>query len=168
MSLDNIRLPEFVIQDLFRTTLVDLNSHAEPLEYAQDKKGEINIFGGNKQHILLLVNHTDASFISDEQLTFLSGILTACKLTFEDIGLLNIASHSAISYKTISNIFNPRIVLLFGILPDAIQLPFVMPEFQRQSYNNQVYITVPSLQTLENNKDLKRKLWIALQQIFSL
>ena len=58
--------------------------------------------------------------------------------------------------------------MMFGILPDAIQLPFVMPKFQRQSYNNQVYLAIPSLNELENNKDLKRKLWIVLQQIFSL
>lgn len=166
MSLDNIQLPPFVIQDLFQKSLVDINDAAnEPI--IVDNKG-LNMFGGNKQHIILIVNNPDAAFVTDQQLTFLSGILNACKLTLEDIGVVNIASYPAISYKIISETFKPRIVLMFGITPDAIQLPFVMPEFQRQSYNNQVYLAAPSLDDLENNKDLKRKLWTALQQIFSL
>lgn len=166
MTIDNIQLPGFVIQDLFRKTLVDLNSN-EMKQIISTAK-ELNFFGGNKQHIILLVNNPDAAFVSDQQLTFLSGILNACKLTLEDIGLVNIASYPAISYKKISETFTPRIVMMFGILPEAIELPFVMPEFQRQSYNNQVYLAVPSLDELENNKELKRKLWIVLQQIFSL
>jgi len=170
MSLDNIQLPAFVIQDLFQKTLVDLNSaeNEEPFDYGQEKKGELNFFGGNKQRIILLVNHPEVAFVTDQQLTFLSGILNACKLTLEDVGLVNIASYPAVSYKTISESFNPVIVIMFGILAEAIQLPFVMPEFQRQAFNSQVYLAVPSLHALENNKELKRKFWMVLQQIFSL
>lgn len=166
MSIDNIQLPSIVIQDLFRKSLVDLNSNEKKQSITETK--ELNFFGGNKQQIILVVDNPDVAFIRDEQLTFLSGILNACKLTLEDIGLVNIASYPALSYKKISETLTPRIVIMFGILPDAIQLPFVMPEFQRQSYNNQVYLSAPSLNELENNKELKRKLWIVLQQIFSL
>jgi hypothetical protein len=166
MSIDNISLPPLVIQDLFRKTLVDLNP-TENIPVVPIVK-ELNSFGGNKQHIILIVNNPDAAFISDQQLTFLSGILNACKLTLEDIGLVNIASNPSLSYKKITENFTPRIVMMFGISPDSIELPFVMPEFQRQSYNNQVYLSAPSLNDLENNKELKRKLWGVLQQIFSL
>jgi DNA polymerase III psi subunit len=166
MGIDNIQLPPFVIQGLFQNSLVDLEDDKMQQLTATNK--ELNFFGGNKQHIILLVNNPDIAFVTDEQLTFLSGILNACKLTLEDVGLLNLASYPEISYKKISDVFNPRITMMFGILPDAIQLPFVMPEFQRQSYNNQVYLAAPSLNELENNKELKRKLWTVLQQIFSL
>ena len=166
MSLDNIRLPAFVIQDLFQKTLVDITDNE--IQQLNKTTKELNFFGGNKQHIILLVNNADIAFITDQQLTFLSGILTACKLTLEDIGLLNIASSPAISYKRISDIFSPRVVILFGISPNEIQLPFVIPAFQRQSYNNQVYLAVPSLTEIENDRELKRKLWLVLQQVFSL
>ena len=166
MSLDDIRLPAYVIQDLFQKTLVDLSANEKKKIISTSK--ELNFFGGNKQHIILLVNNADTAFVTDQQLTFLSGILNACKLTLEDVGLVNIAPYPAMSYKKISETFNPRIVIMFGITPDTIQLPFLMPEFQRQSYNNQVYVAVPALDSLENDKDLKRKLWIVLQQIFSL
>ncbi len=166
MSMDNIQLPGFIIQHLFQKSLVDLSTGKE--EQLLPPSGELNFFGGNKQHIILLVNNPDATFITDQQLTFLSGILNACKLTLEDVGLINIASYTGVSYKKISDNFNARIIIMFGLLTDEIQLPFVMPEYQRQSYNNQVYLAVPSLNDLENNRELKRKLWVALQQIFSL
>lgn len=166
MSLNNIQLPAFVIQDLFQKNLVDVSRDKQNQPDSNDK--ELLVFGGNKQHIIIIVSNPETSFVTDEQLTFLSGILTACKLTLEDIGLLNIASYPGISYKKISDTFNPRIIMLFGVLPEDIQLPFVMPGFQKQSYNNSVYLAVPSLTDLENNKDQKRKLWIVLQQIFSL
>jgi len=166
MSLDSIQLPAFVIQDLFQKNLVDLSGNEK--KKIQSTNKELNFFGGNKQHIILLVNNPDTAFVNDQQLTFLSGILNACKLTLEDVGLLNIASYPAISYKKISETFNPGIVIMFSITPDTIQLPFLMPDFQRQSYNNQVYVAVPALDALENDKDLKRKLWTVLQQIFSL
>ncbi len=168
MSLDNIQLPGFVIQDLFKKTLVDLNSNEKPFDYSQDEKGGLNFFGGNKQKVLLLVNHLGVAFASDQQLTFLSGILKACKLTFEDIGLVNIDNYPSISFKHLSETLTPKIIFMFGIIPEEIQLPFVMPEFQRQSFNNQIYLTIPSLDSLEDNKDLKRKLWLVIQQIFSL
>lgn len=166
MSIDNIHLPHFIISDLYQKTLVDLST-PEKKQLIQSNK-ELSFFGGYKQHIILLVNHPDTAFLTDQQLTFLSGILSACKLTLEDIGLLNIASAHEVSYTDVINAFNPAIVIMFGVTTDAIHLPFIMPEFQKQSYNNQVYLAAPPLQLLENNKELKRKLWMALQQIFSL
>ena len=165
MSLDNIQLPAFVIQDLFQKSLVDLSGNEPKKNF---KKNDIDFFGGNKQNILLLVNNPDATFITDQQLTFLSGILTACKLTLEDIALVNISALPSLSYKSLADSLNPKIILLFGISPETIQLPFLIPEFQRQFYNNQVYLSVPPLNQLESNKDIKRKLWIVLQQVFSL
>lgn len=165
MSLDNIHLPVFVIQDLFKKSLVDLSA-VEPKKISKSK--EIDFFGGNAQHIVLLVNNPAETFISEVQLTFLSGILNACKLTLEDIAIINIASSPSLSYKTISDNLNPKIILMFGVSPDNIQLPFLIPSFQRQTYNNQMYLSIPDLSKLENDKDLKRKLWAELQQIFSL
>lgn len=167
MNLDNIQLPDFVIQDLYKKNLVDLTDE-EIEKNNQSKEEGINFFGGNRQQIVLLVDIADTTFLTDHQLTFLTGILNACKLTLEDICLVNIHHLPSASYKIISENFKPRIVLLFGISSAAIDLPFVMPEFQRQTFNNQVYISIPALSELENDKDQKRKLWTVLQQIFSV
>lgn len=165
MSLDDIQLPGFIIQDLYKKSLVEVSGKKNKEINRADT--DLNYFGGNGQHILLLVNESKNPFVDDTQLTFLSGILNACKLTLEDVALVNIAN-TAPDYKKLTDNLSSKIILMFGVTPDEIQLPFVMPEFQRQSYNNQVYIAAPSLTELENNKDLKRKLWTVLQQLFSL
>lgn len=166
MSLDNIQLPGFIIQDLFQKNLVDLSQN-----YAEEIKSEektVQFFGGNKQHIIILVDTADAVFVSDEQLTFLSGILNACKLNLEDVGIINMHNYRDVSYKIIHENFTPRIVIMFGVTPESVELPFVIPYFQKQTFNNQIYLSAPALTVLESDKDLKRKLWTALQQIFSI
>jgi hypothetical protein len=165
MSLNDLELPGHVIQSLFQHVLVDSEKAGTP---SVSTAKEMNFFGGYKQQVILLVNNPDAAFVSDQELSFLSGILNACKLTLEDIAILNIAKTPAINYKQITEKYKPRIIMMFGVEPAILGLPFVMPEFQRQSYNNQVYLSAPALPVLENNKDLKRKLWTALQQVFSL
>lgn len=166
MSLDNIQLPSFVIQHLFRKTLVDTGDNNI---YKKDsKEPEIPFLGSNKQNITILVNNTEEGIISEKQLNFLSGILSACKLTMQDVALINLNSYPKISYKSITEIFNSKIIFLFGISSNAIELPFIIPAFQKQNYNSQIYLSAPSLEELEHNKDLKRQFWNVLKQIFSL
>ena len=165
MSLENVKLPGFIIQYMFQKSLVKILDNKS--KGVNTKNIEISYFGGNKQHILLLVNDPDNAFIDDAQLTFLSGILNACKLTLEDIALVNIADNST-NYKKLNEDLSPKIIIMFGVIPEEIQLPFVIPQFQKQSYNNQFYIAASSLTDLEDNKDLKRRLWAVLQQLFSV
>ena len=141
MSLDNIHLPGFVIQDLFQKTLVDLTT--EELKVVNEHK-ELNYFGGNKQQIVLLVNCADSVYINDQSLTFLSGILNACKLTLEDVAIVNLYSYPELNHKTITHALNPKIILMFGIASKTIELPFIIPEFQKQSFNGQIYLSSSS------------------------
>jgi hypothetical protein len=164
MSLNDLELPAHVIQSLFQHVLIDTETSGSPV--VKPAK-EMNFFGGFKQQVILLVKNPDVAFVSDQELSFLSGILNACKLTLEDIAIINL-DKAPMDYKSIAEKYKPRIIMMFGVDPGSLGLPFVMPEFQRQSYNNQVYLSAPSLSILENNKDLKRKLWTALQQVFSL
>ncbi|MDQ6757734.1 MAG: hypothetical protein M3004_12455 [Bacteroidota bacterium] len=151
---------------MFQKHLVDINSSVEVKN--NGNSNEINFFGGNKRGILLLINNTEDPFLNNEQFTFLGGILNACKLSMEDICLINLNKYSLTSYKKITETFATKIIVMFGITSDMIQLPFIIPAFQSQTFNKTVYLSAPSLDELENNKDLKRKLWASLQQIFSL
>ena len=165
MSLNNLQLPEQVIRELYRTSLVDL-SGADNIKNAANK--EIDFYGGNRQRIIILVNAPGTAYIADEQLSFLTGILAACKLNLEDTAIVNVARYPGLDYKKISTAMSPLIVMMFGVLPADIELPFVMPDFQRQSYNNQVYLSAPSLTDIANDREMKKKLWTTLQQIFSM
>ncbi|HEY5390715.1 MAG TPA: hypothetical protein VIJ57_01275, partial [Hanamia sp.] len=62
--------------------------------------------------------------------------------------------------------FGSKKLLLFGVSSTQLELPFSIPFFQVQSFNDQLYMTAPPLKNFLNNKDLKKELWTSLQKLF--
>jgi DNA polymerase III psi subunit len=166
MSLDNIQLPSFVLQELFKNSLIDLKKEEIPLEKTISK--EFSTLGNNRRHILILVKSDETLYLPDEELNFLMGILAACNLTMEDVAIMNIKKNKLVTYKTITNELKSEKVFLFGVSPDEIALPIDFPNYQIQQYNNQVYLTSPTLSKFQDNKVEKTKLWNCLKQIFAI
>ncbi|MBL0357221.1 MAG: hypothetical protein IPP72_10210 [Chitinophagaceae bacterium] len=97
MSLDNIQLQSISIQELFRKTLVGLKT-AEKTEKKQPVSS-LSILGKNINRIVIIVNNNEVAFVPDEELNFLLGILSACKLNMDDVGILNLAKYPSADYK---------------------------------------------------------------------
>ncbi|HTB52494.1 MAG TPA: hypothetical protein VK718_06955 [Ferruginibacter sp.] len=168
MSLDNIQLPAAVIQDLYKKTLVLSDTKAEKKPQTTSTTISFNILGNNQQKILLLVSDDETLYLPDEQLNFLMGILAACKLTMQDVAILNIKKNTDISHTNLATQLKAEKVILFGVETSIIGLPLQFPMYQIQAYNNQTYLTVPLLTILQNDKAEKTKLWLCLKQLFSL
>jgi hypothetical protein len=128
----------------------------------------LGILGKNLKGIVLLVSNNDLAFVPDEELNFLLGILSACKLNMDDVGILNISKHPSADYKNIAAELNAKKVFLFGVDPGAIKLPLSFPYYQVQRYNDQTYLCSPALSSIQNDKAEKTKLWNCLKQIFSI
>jgi hypothetical protein len=165
MSLNNIQLPPVVLQELFKKTLVNLDSI--PLHVAP-KKVLLDFLGNNKRLITIIVNNDECTYLPDEQLTFLLGILSACSFNLEDVAIVNIHTGEKISYQTISKELKAEKIFLFGVNTAQIELPLQIPHYQPQQYNKQVYLSSPSLDVLQNDKAQKTKLWLCLKKIFSI
>jgi len=166
MSLNNIQLPPIVLQELFKNTLIDLKP-----EQNNDQKNVSKGFstlGNNRRHILIMVESDETLYLPDEQLNFLMGILAACSLTMEDVAILNIKKNKSVTYKNVATELKSEKVFLFGVAPAEIELPIDFPNYQIQQYNNQVYLTAPTLSQFQDNKVEKMKLWNCLKQIFSI
>ena len=162
MSLKNIQLPPDVISNLYHYYLVDINDDEKKTEIAKSD----NLFlGGNARNILLLVNNFGVSFLTDNQLDFLLGILSACKLNLADVAIINL---NKIAEKEMFDFLKASKIIAFGIKASAIGLPFSIPEFQVQLFNNQTYVFAPELSIIEKEMDLKRKLWVSLKEVFSI
>jgi hypothetical protein len=166
MSLDNIQLPGIVIQDLFKKSLVDLKTE-QPLAHS-DSPGSMAWLGKNGQRVAILVNSSESLYLPDQELEFLMGILTACRLTMADVALVNLHRHPGLDYKALTAATGCEKVILFGVAPDLLQMPLSFPPYQVQRYNNQVYLCSPPLQALQADRMEKSKLWVCLKQIFSL
>ena len=166
MSLDNIQLPSIVLQELFKKTLVQEDS-VQVQDISSTKKS-ISFLGKNKKQIIILVSNDDVLYLPDEQLSFLLGILAACKLTMEDVAIINIKKNDLITYKTIAKELNAAKIFLFGAEPSQIELPLQFPHYQVQKYNQQLYLSAPLLSVLQDDKAEKTKLWLCLKQVFSI
>jgi hypothetical protein len=168
MSLDNIQLPASVIQDLYKKSLVLSDNKKEKKAQMASATVSFNVLGDNLKKILILVSDSEALYLPDEQLNFLMGILTACKLTMQDVAILNIEKNKDIVYTNLTKILKSEKIILFGVETSRISLPLQFSTYQIQSYKNQIYLSASLLTVLQNDKAEKMKLWLCLKQLFSI
>lgn len=179
MDLNNINLPSSVVADFYKSSLVDTGEIAakapqpvvsveQPVIAAQQPatKG-LRFLGDNKKNILVVVNSDQTVHLPDEELQFLTKLLSACKLSLADVAIVNI-NQQAITYKELLAALKGRSALLFDIEPSAFGLPMSFPHFQIQPFASCSFLYSPSLKELENDKLLKSKLWVSLQRLFGL
>jgi len=95
----------------------------------------------------------------------LSNLVIACKLSMADIALVNY-HYNPFNFIQFNDYFQPKTILLFGISTAELNLPFTIPFFQIQEFQQQKFLTAPPLADFLANKNLKKELWITLQKLF--
>jgi hypothetical protein len=182
MDLKNIELPPFVIAELYRSSIIDpgeipasiqrINAVEEfPVivdEAAPSSSPAWKWLGGNRKNILVVVRHKSVPHLPENELSVLTGMLTACQLSLADVAIVNISCQPSSGYKEVITQFNSRIVFLFGVEPATFGLPMSFPHFQVQGFANSSFLFIPDLSELENDKVLKSKLWVCLRRIFNI
>ncbi|OSZ80407.1 hypothetical protein CAP36_03900 [Chitinophagaceae bacterium IBVUCB2] len=175
MDLNNIELSGTMVADLYQSSLVDgtvAKEKAAVLSVSAKPIGEENItwksLGNNQRNILIIVKSSDAVYLPDNELDFLTGILGACKFSLADVAIVNLAGYPDASYKELTTFFKSKIVLLFDIEPANFGLPMSFPHYQLQPFANNSFLYSPSLKNLENDKVEKSKLWVCLKRLFNL
>lgn len=170
MSLNTIQFSPQMIAGLFRDSLVVPESEASAAAVAVQphNRSDIRFLGENRRQILIVVDVTDAVFLPDEDLGFLTNMLTACKLSLADVAIINYRHHQATAYRALVSEFNSAVVLLFGISPVDFGLPINFPEFQVQTHQQCRYLFAPRLGEISGDNLLKSKLWVCLRQLFQI
>ena len=166
MSIDNIQLTPFLIQELFKKSLVESDSQESNKKL--DPEVSFSVLGHNRKKIIILVANDETLYLPDEQLNFLLGILSACSLTMEDVAIINTRKNKNITYKTIEQELKGEKIILFGVAPAQINLPIEFPHYQVQPFNSQTYLSAAMLPEIQDNKAEKAKLWNCLKQIFAI
>lgn len=179
MDINNIILPATLIADLYPSSLVDMGEKnvvpenvlppAESGPTRTDKPDTAwKSLGNNQKQILVVVNNSGIAFLPDNELVFLTGVLGACKLSLDDVAIVNFSNHPGMAYKEMINHFKSRIVLLFDIEPAEFGLPMSFPPYQIQPFAGNSFLYSPSLKELENDRVEKSKLWVCLKRLFNL
>ena len=163
MSLDNIQLSYQTCTILFSRNLI--GDPASDPKLNSPKKTGIESLGKNQSHILFIINDPNHKFLPEEEMELLTKLVTACKLSMEDIALVNF-SFNKFNYQQFNDQFQPKKILIFGVKNAELELPFDIPYFQVQLFHQQYYLTAPSLTNFVNNTSLKKELWSSLQKLF--
>jgi len=166
MSLNDIQLPGSLHASMFKNSLVDLNSTTDDEILHEENK--LNFLGGNEKKIIFLSSDDQNKFISDSAITFLNALLAACSLTLADIALVNFYQHKKITHSKLTTTLNAKKILIFGVTAEELGLPFTIPFFQVQKFQQEVYLICPSLEEIQTDKELKKQLWNCLQKIFNV
>jgi hypothetical protein len=171
MDLNHIDLPASLVVDLYRSSLIDTNepvSKQKPLPTVSDTEtsNQWSHLGENKKNILIVVDHGDAVYLPDDELSFLTTMLSACKLSLADVAIVNRNNYRDKEYKELLVYFKSRIVFFFGIDPVSFGMPVSFPHFQIQPFANATFLFAPSLEEHKKDELLKSKLWVCLRRIF--
>ena len=183
MNTDKIMLPDFLIADLYKECLVDLDSFLGKQKTLPEQNllteagvmtplsGKIKFVGENVKNITIVVNQPGEMYLKKEDYTFLINILKACQLNPADIAIVNVAKQD-VTYTAIKDELGALQILLFEVEPSLIKLPFKIPAFQIQNYAGCAILPVPALSALNKpdseGKLLKTKLWNSLKQLFGI
>lgn len=164
------RLPDFVLADLFGKSLISLDE--KPLQKKDEQpKTEKWFLGNYEKKIIVLVSNEKDVYLNEEDFSFLTTILNACKLNVAHIALINYYNNE-VDFKKLKRELQPSYLLSFGIDALQIQLPFTMPHYQVQQYDKCYIVIAPSLkelnQQVQQSKTEKAKLWKSLQKMFGL
>ena len=184
MSLDKIQLPDFLIADLYKNCLVEVENGKENAEATLHRdqneavvsstempEKAIKYLGQNGQQVIVVVNNSDVVFVNDSEMQFLTTILKACNFNLGDIAIVNL-NNKMHTYQELKENLSARYLLLFGTEPADIRLPFTIPQFQVQQYAGCTIVAAPALSELnkptQEGKLLKSKLWLSLQRCFNI
>ncbi|MFM1857745.1 MAG: hypothetical protein RLZ05_805 [Bacteroidota bacterium] len=170
MSLNQVKLPPELLAQLYHRVLVELPGEPsiknQPIEQSNTTK--IKSLGGHKKKICIVVAEQEAVFLKDEQLAYLTRILMACKLTLEDVALINIQEVAHPNYQHLQQQYPSTTCILFGLTPQNLQLPVDFPFFQLQKIEGCTYLFAPALDLLEPQKADREKLWQSLRKQFNV
>lgn len=177
MSLNNIELPVSVIAGLYAGTLTGTAENSLQTKQTEpaaenskviEEKSSLKSLGNNRKNILIIIYCPDAVFLPDDELNFLTGILGACRLSLDDVAIINIYHYPDVSYRDFIDLFKSKVVLLFEKDPVSFGLPVNFPYYQLQAFAGNTFLYSPSLKRLENDKLEKSKLWVCLKRLFNL
>jgi len=177
MSLNDIRLKDLVISELYRDNLMASDATGMPIAPAPAAEttpaprplttspaaptptvrsaqpaapptpAGYKFLGNNRRKITIVVHSPGIAFLPDDQLNVLTRMLEACRMNMGDVAIVNHAAAPVI-IAPLKQQLQPAFILLFGPRPPDIGLPMDFPVFKIQAYDQCTYLTAPSLEAL--------------------
>lgn len=192
MDLKKINLPDFLLADLYKNNLVliendlELKGRQQAAEAGDEMilsapgnaatipdeaETALAFLGSNKKYISIIVSDEQAIHLEEESLDILSNILSACKFNLADVAIVN-THRQTVNDAILRKHLSPKVVLLFGVATTTVDLPFSIPMYKPQPFNNCTYLQSVSLEKMKGTGNEARleksKLWVCLKNLFAV
>jgi hypothetical protein len=171
------KLPPALLASIYKNHLIRGEKLVQAIPETKLQKEEPEsknrqwFLGSNLQKITLLVSEKEAVHVSDASLQLLTALLGACRKNLGDVAIVNLAAYP-MDYEMIKTKLSPATLILFGITAESISLPFTIPDYQVQSYDQRQLLLAPALSRFIGESPEARleksKLWLCLKKIFNL
>jgi len=127
----------------------------------------VSYVGQNNQRIVILIDDSQSAFGSEGDRDFLSKILGAVKLTFNDVALVNIAANTSLSVDILESIFVFKKLISFGPPLNILFPGNSFSHYKIARYKETEILWSDSLEEIQQDKQKKVKLWEELKKLFS-
>lgn len=165
MSLDNIQLNNRVVADLYKDVLINLENGQSASNISASVK-TLEFLGNNAKQILLLIQEPQYKYLAENDLSFLSKVLSAVNLTLADVAIVNCFQNELANYDYLMEHLKPAILIFFEVKAAELGFPLNFAANKPQNYNGQTYLSSVSLKTLQESVADKKLFWAALKQLF--
>jgi hypothetical protein len=143
------------------------NATSEPIKAL----GQIKYLGEHLKQVTIIVKDELAVYLNENDLTLLSSILSACKLTLADIALINVAQQK-LSLHEILNVLPSKLVMIFDVSSTTLKIKLPTTLYKSIQLGDTYLLFSNSLSLMQGGdqsaKLEKGKLWAILKSLFQL
>ena len=143
------------------------NTTNEPIK----ELGQIKYLGEHLKQVTSIVKDELAVYLNENDLTLLSSILSACKLTLADIALINVAQQK-LSLHEILNVLPSKLVMIFDVSSTTLKIKLPTTLYKSIQLGDTYLLFSNSLSLMQGGdqsaKLEKGKLWAILKSLFQL
>ena len=163
--MEKVNLTISSLQNLYKRNLVIIHDHNEPVKEKTTDDAKVTYTGGFKRKILWLHAETMHSLLSDDDHEMVSKILDACRLSWDDIALVNTEK----SNQTADHIIDSLAPLfIISSIPSPL-LNITHPVLYQLTESAGIKtLCTDTLRDIRTDKNLKVKFWQSLKNMFQL
>jgi len=133
--------------------------------------GQIKYLGEHLKQVTIIVKDELAVYLNENDLTLLSSILSACKLTLADVALINVAQQK-LSLHEILNVLPSKLVMIFDVSSATLKIKLPTTLYKSIQLGDTYLLFSNSLSLMQGGdqsaKLEKGKLWAILKSLFQL
>lgn len=168
MALNDINLTADNLEKIYGTVLLGSDDKVITENSDETSNNNSKFLGSNLKSVVLLVNQPAATILLDEELDFLTSILSACGYTLADVAIVNCANKKNELFDELKSSLSIKSMIFFNVSMSSVGLPLNIPHYQVQAYDNLKLLAAPDLITIKNNKTEKNGLWLSLKKLFEI